>query len=486
MNIPNKVQLITYADSLGGNLRALKENLDAYFSAMFPVLHILPPFPSSGDRGFAPICYTEIEKSFGTWNDMDALGKDHTILVDVMVNHISKYSKQFQDFLQHGRDSIYADFFITLDKMWADGIPNQDDLDKIYLRRAKPFSEYQTANGNIEKVWTTFGMEDPSEQIDLDVRSPNVLKMIEETFSFFSQHGIGIVRLDAVGYVIKKMGTSCFLVEPEFSQFLHWIKDSAAKNNIQLLCEVHADISVQNKIAKDNFWIYDFILPYAVLETLLLGKSDLLYRILKDRPHNQFTTLDCHDGVPVKPDLDGIADIDRVKKVCAICEERGSHFTRVVSEEHKDADGFDVHQICGSYYSMLGNNDDAYIAARAIQFFVPGIPQLYYAGLFAAENDEARRLATRDNREANRHNFTNDEINSAVEKSVVKRLCKLIRFRDTHAAFNGEFTAKETDHNKIDFIWRNGSEYCRLQIDLKTYKSVITYMEDGTQKKFVI
>ncbi|MDR2900131.1 MAG: sucrose phosphorylase [Treponema sp.] len=478
MNIPNKVQLITYADSMGGNLRALKDNLDNHFSAMFSVLHILPPFPSSGDRGFAPITYTEIEKTFGTWDDMDALGKKYIILVDVMVNHISKYSVQFQDFLKHGRDSVYADYFITLDKLWADGEPNQHDLDKIYLRRPKPFSEYQTANGNTERVWTTFGMEDPSEQIDLDVHSENVLNMIEETFKFFSQHGIGLVRLDAVGYVIKKMGTSCFLVEPEFGQFLHWIKNSAAKHNVQLLCEVHADINIQKQIAKDGFWIYDFVLPYAVLETLLLKNSGLLYHILKDRPHNQFTTLDCHDGVPVKPDLDGITNFDKVKQVCAICEERGSHFTRVVSEEHKDADGFDVHQICGTYYSML-NDDDAYIAARAIQFFVPGIPQVYYAGLFAAENDEERRLKTGDNREANRHNFTNDEIDEVVKKSIVKRLCNLIRFRNNHIAFGGNFIARENNSNEVDFLWEKGSEYCNLHIDLSTSMGVITYTENG-------
>jgi sucrose phosphorylase len=485
MNIPNNIQLITYADSMGGNLRLLHETLEKHFSSMFPVLHILPPFPSSGDRGFAPITYTEIEKSFGTWDDMDVLGKKHIILVDVMVNHISKYSVQFQDFLRHGRDSAYADYFITLDKLWADGVPNQNDLDKIYLRRPKPFSEYQTASGNSEKVWTTFGMEDPSEQIDLDVTSPNVLNMIEETFAFFSQHGIGIVRLDAVGYVIKKMGTSCFLVEPEFSQFLDWIKRTAAKHNIQLLCEVHADINIQNRIAKEGFWIYDFVLPYTVLETLLLKNSDLLYHILKDRPHNQFTTLDCHDGVPVKPDLDGIADFEKVKKVCAICEERGSHFTRVVSEEHKDADGFDVHQICGTYYSML-NDDDAYLAARAIQFFVPGIPQLYYAGLFAAENDEERRLATGDNREANRHNFSVVEIDAAIEKTVVKRLCNLIRFRNSHIAFNGNFTARETDQHNIDFLWEKDNDYCHLHIDLQTYQGIITYTKNGTKESFVI
>lgn len=485
MNIPNKVQLISYADSMGGNLRALREILDRYFPSMFSVLHILPPFPSSGDRGFAPLCYTEIDSAFGTWDDIDSLGKQYTILIDLMVNHISKHSPQFQDFLRHGRDSAFADYFISLDKLWPGGEPNQHDLNKVYLRRFRPYSEYRTMNGNIEKIWTTFGKEDPSEQIDLDVRSPKVLKMFEEIFEFFSRHGIGIIRLDAVGYVIKKMGTSCFMIEPEFQQFLFWLKETAGKYNIQLLCEIHADMKTLNQLARKGYWIYDFTLPYVVLETLLLGNNDLLYRILQDRPHNQFTTLDCHDGVPVKPDLDGVADLARVRQVCKICEERGSHFTRIVSEEHKGPGGFDVHQICGSYYSML-NNDDAYIAARAIQFFVPGIPQLYYVGLLAGENDEERRLQTGDNREANRHNFTVDEIDAASQKPVVKRLCRLIQFRNSHNAFNGSFNARKNGRNSVNFSWENESANCSLQIDLATYQGEITYTENGKRENFTI
>jgi len=485
MNIPNKVQLISYADSLGGNLRALRETLDRYFSSLFPVLHILPPFPSSGDRGFAPLCYTEIEKTFGTWDDIDALGKQYSILVDLMVNHISKHSPQFQDFLRNGRNSAFSDWFITLDKLWPGGVPNQNDLDMVYLRRPKPYSEYRTMAGNIERIWTTFGREDPSEQIDLDVASQKVLEMFEEIFAFFSRHGIKIVRLDAVGYVIKKMGTSCFLVEPEFQQFLSWIKETAGKYNIQLLCEIHAETEIQNRLARKGYWIYDFVLPYVVLETLLLGKSALLYRILHDRPHNQFTTLDCHDGVPVMPDLDGIVDMERVRQVCAICKERHSHFTKIVSEEHKGPNGFDVHQICGSYYSML-NNDDAYIAARAIQFFVPGIPQLYYVGLLAGENDEERRVKTGDNREANRHNFTIDEINTAFQKPVVQRLCRLIRFRNSNCAFNGNFSFNDKNQDQVNLYWEKESEYCKLNIDLVTYQGCISYTENGNRMSFII
>ena len=486
MNIPNKVQLITYADSMGGNLSKLKEALNKYFPSLFSVLHILPPFPSSGDRGFAPLCYTEIDSEFGTWEDIDALGKQYGILMDLMVNHISKHSMQFQDFLISGRESVYADYFITLDKLWLNGIINQSDIEKVYLRRKKPYSEYQIKDGSTEKIWTTFGMEEPSEQIDLDINCSKVLEMFEEIFEFFSIHGIKIVRLDAVGYVIKKMGTSCFLVEPEFKNFLSLIKNSASKYNIQLLCEIHSDIKKQNHIANEGYWIYDFALPYIVLETLLLRKSELLYRFLKDRPSNQFTTLDCHDGVPVKPDLDGIADITNIKKVCAICKERASNFTRVISEKHKGPDGFDIHQICGSFYSMLNENDDAYIAARAIQFFVPGIPQVYYVGLLAGVNDEERRLRTGDNREANRHNFTMEEISANIQKSVVKRLIRLIDFRNNHIAFNGIFCAIESRAENINFSWKNGLNSCCLQIDLKTYKGFITILENEKEESFII
>ena len=485
MGIPNKVQLITYADSLGGDLCALRETLDRYFPSLFPVLHILPPFTSSGDRGFAPISYTEIEPSFGTWDDIDRLGKQYNLLMDIMVNHISAKSFQFQDFLQFGRKSIYADFFLTLDKLWPKGIPNQDDLNKVYLRRPCPYSEYRTMTGVTENVWTTFGMENPSEQVDLDINCPDVLQMFKDIFSFLSKHGVGIVRLDAVGYVIKKMGTSCFLAEPEFSQFLSQIKETADTFNIDLLCEIHADREILKKIAQNGYWIYDFLLPYAILETLLLCSNELLYQVIKERPHNQFTTLDCHDGVPVIPDLDGIFDFDKVKNVCRICEERGAHFTRIVSENHKSMDGFDVHQICGSYYSML-KSDDAYIAARAIQFFIPGIPQLYYVGLLAGENDEERRLRTGDDREANRHNYTSDEIAAAVEKEVVQRLCRLIRLRNTHGAFNGIFSVSESNNKQIDFQWIKDSEFCRLKIDLVTMRGNISYSENNEHKQINI
>src|SRR5690554_4382177 len=106
MSVKNQVQLITYPDSLGGNLKVLHDVLSNKFQEIFEGgIHILPPFPSSGDRGFAPLTYFEIEPSFGTWEDIKNIGDNYDILLDLMVNHISRRSKYFQDFLEKGRES---------------------------------------------------------------------------------------------------------------------------------------------------------------------------------------------------------------------------------------------------------------------------------------------------------------------------------------------------------------------------------------------
>lgn len=486
MSIPNKVQLITYADSMGGDLQALRRVLNTHFAGDFPVLHILPPFPSSGDRGFAPIDYFQIEPQFGSWADMDALGQEHGLLVDLMVNHISKASPEFQDYLRRGAASPYANYFLPLGKIWPGGEPVPQDLEKIYLRRERPWSCYTLGDGTTARIWTTFGMTEPSEQIDLDVNEPAVRQMFQDIFTHFARHGIRLVRLDAVGYAIKKAGTSCFLVEPDIYDFMDWAKAAAGQEGIELLCEVHAETGVQYRLARHGYWIYDFLLPYTVLHLLHHKNSGLLYRMLEGRPENQFTTLDCHDGVPVKPDLDGWVEADQAREVCEACKMRGAHFTRVVSEEHKGTDGFDVHQICGSYYSLLGKNDDAYIAARAIQFFVPGIPQLYYVGLLAGVHDEARRKATGDDREANRHNFTEEEVAAACEKQVVQRLLVLIRLRNSHPAFGGVFTALPAGESEVVLQWQAGEDFCRLHIDLNGLQSEVDSQCNGKQERFCL
>lgn len=488
MKFDNRVQLITYPDSLGGNLAALQDVLRRHFRGLFTGgIHILPPYPSSGDRGFAPLDYGMIDPRFGTWEDIRRIGEEYGVMLDVMVNHISRRSPQFQDFLAKGRKSPHADMFLTLDKIWPDGQPVQADIDKMFLRRPVPYSSFTLGDGTEVKVWTTFGKTDPSEQIDLDVNSPLTRQYFSSIFRHFKSNHVRMVRLDAVGYVIKKPGTSCFFVEPDIYGFLDWVAEQAEEHDIALLPEVHAHYSIQYKLAERGFLIYDFILPFMVLEMLVNRSSAMLRRYLNERPSNQFTMLDCHDGIPVKPDLDGLVDTERARRVVDLCLARGANLSRVLSDKHKSPDGFDVHQIRCTYYDALGRDDDAYLAARAIQLFVPGIPQIYYVGLLAGENDAAAVAERGDGREINRHNYSLEEIEQAVRRPVVQRLLKLIRFRNEHEAFQGLFQCLETEDREIKLRWENEGKSCMLHVDLDTFRSVIRYTDErGTERQWVV
>jgi sucrose phosphorylase len=286
------------------------------------------------------------------------------------------------------------------------------------------------------------------------------------------------VRLDAVGYVVKKPGTTCFMVEPEIYEFLDWITALAHSLGIELLPEVHAHYTTQFKLAEHGHWIYDFILPYLVLDTLLNKNSVKLREYLQMRPPRQFTTLDCHDGVPIKPDLNDLYRSEDARRVVDMCLARGANLSLIFSPKHKDPDGFDVHQIRCAYYSMLDCNNDAYLAARAIQFFTPGVPQVYYVGLLAGENDVESVKRTGEGRELNRHNFSLEEIDQAVQQEVVQRLLKLIRFRNEYPAFNGRFEVLDSDENELTLSWKMDDRRCTLNIDLETYQTVIVCTDD--------
>jgi len=477
--IKNQVQLITYPDSLGGDLSKLNYVLENYFPGLFSGgVHILPPFPSSGDRGFAPLTYSEIEPEFGTWDDIRKIGEESPVLLDLMVNHISSKSLFFQNFLEKGRRSEFSDLFITLDKIWPDGIPLQKDIDKIFLRRFEPFSTFTIRQtGKVEKVWTTFGKTNPSEQIDLDINSRITRELFFDFFKTFNKNNVKMVRLDAVGYVIKKRGTTCFFVEPEIYEFFDWIYELAHSMDVELIPEIHSDYETQLKLAKKGYWIYDFILPYAILDASINGTFRRLKEYLQIRPHRQFTMLDCHDGVPLKPDLNGLYMREDAQKVVDTCVSRGGNLSYIISPTHQDADGLNVHQIRGAYFSLLNCNDTAYLAARAIQFFTPGIPQVYYVGLLAGENDTDAVKKTGEGREINRHNFTLDEIERDAEKEIVRKLVNLIKLRNTHSAFNGEFTIEKCDDDQLILSWTKGDFFAKLVVDDYLHSAVISYNE---------
>ena len=466
--IAPRPQLLTYPDSLGGHLAVLGDLLDGPLDGLFHGVHVLPPFPSSGDRGFAPLTYREIEPRFGTWSDIRRLGERHDVLLDLMINHISRRSAEFQDFERRGRRSPHADLFITLDKVWPDGVPQPADVARIFLRRpTSPFSTVTIeTTGERERVWTTFGTAEVSEQVDLDVTSPVTRALIRDWFRFFAEQRVRIVRLDAVGYVVKKPGTSCFMVEPEIHEFLAWVTGEAAALGLTLLPEVHDVYPTQQRLAAHGLWTYDFVLPALVLHALRSGDATLLARHLSGMPERVFTTLDTHDGIPVRPDLDGILPPNDMLDLAALVHGRGGNASRILSAAH--AGEVDVHQLNCTYYSALDENDDRYLAARAIQLFARGVPQVYYVGLLAGVNDPAGIAATGDGRAINRHDYTLAELQAALERPVVRRLLDLIRLRNTHPAFDGSLEVEQPARGSLRLAWRDGSAAAELDVDVST------------------
>ena len=471
-------QLLTYPDSLGGDLGAIADLLDGPLDGLFRGVHILPPFPSSADRGFAPVTYQTIDPRFGSWESVKRIGARHDVMLDVMINHISRQSLEFQDFQRVGRRSPYADLFITLDKIWPDGDPEAGDVARIFLR--KPDSPFSTVTiertGDVERIWTSFGSADWSEQIDLDVTSEMTRSLVSGWLRSFAEKGVRIVRLDAVGYVIKKRGSSCFMVEPEIYEFLDWIASVADSLGLVVLPEVHDRYGTHERLASRGFWTYDFVLPGLVLDALETGESRRLAAHLERSPDRQFTTLDCHDGIPVLPDLDGILEPREMLDLAGRIRQRGGNVNRILSEG--GTDGVDIHQLNCTYYAALGCDDDRYVAARAIQLFAKGVPQVYYVGLLAGENDAEAVSRSGDGRAINRHDYTLEEVDAALGRPVVRRVLELVRLRNTHPAFDGELDVAG-DTSSLLLRWRNGDAVCALDVDLASGRIAV---DEGVPK----
>jgi sucrose phosphorylase len=466
-------QLLTYPNSLGGGLPQLAGLLDGRLAGLFQGVHILPPFPSSGDRGFAPLTYREIDPRFGTWGDIRRMGARHDVVLDLMINHISRQSPEFQDFERRGRRSPYADLFITVDKIWPDGDPPRGDIDLIFLR--KPDSPFSTITirdtGEQERVWTSFGSADWSEQVDLDVTSPTTRALITDWLRVFASQRVRIVRLDAVGYVIKKPGTSCFMVEPEIYEFLDWVTNEAAAHGLTVLPEVHDTYPTHRRLSEHGVWTYDFVLPGLVLHALQTGDARRLADHLREMPDRVFTTLDCHDGIPVRPDLDGILAPAEMLALATLVEQRGGNVNRILSSTHAEA--VDVHQLNCTYYSALQCNDDRYLAARAIQLFARGVPQVYYVGLLAGANDRLAVEQTGEGRAINRHDYTSAEIDDELDRPVVQRLIDLIRVRNRHPAFDGTLQVELIGHSRLRLSWRADSRSCSLDVDMSNGRIIV-------------
>ena len=480
MPITNKVMLITYPDSLGKNIEELRNVLKNDLKGAVGGIHLLPFFPSTGDRGFAPTDYTKVDPKFGDWSDVEKLGQEYYLMFDFMINHISRHSKYYEDFQQKKDKSKYADLFLSWDKFWPKGRPTKADVDLIYKRKDKaPYQEITFADGSKEKLWNTFGPE----QIDLDVRKKVTQEFIKQTLNQLIEHGADIIRLDAFAYAVKKLDTNDFFVEPEIWDLLAQVRDDIAAKGAMILPEIHEHYSMPFKIAKHGYFIYDFALPMVTLYSLYSGKSERLAHWLKMCPMKQFTTLDTHDGIGVV-DARDILTPEEVKYTSQELYKVGAN----VKKKYSSAEyhNLDIYQINTTFYSALGDDDKKYFMARLLQVFAPGIPQIYYVGMLAGKNDIKLQKKTKEGRNINRHYYTSEEVAEEVKRPVVASLLKLFTFRNTEAAFDleGNIEVETPSENEIRIVRMNKDQThkAELKANLKTLDYQV--LADGKEINF--
>jgi sucrose phosphorylase len=482
--VKNQVQLIAYVDRFGaGGLAELRALLAGPLAGVFGGVHLLPFFhPIDGaDAGFDPIDHTLVDPRLGDWDDVKALGADVPVMADLIVNHMSADSPQFRDFSARGDASAFAGLFLTREKVFPHGA-SEDDLRAIFRPRpGLPFTTLTLANGESRTLWTTF----TPQQIDIDVHSPAGAAYLAAILGQFQRSGITMIRLDAAGYAIKRPGTSCFMI-PETYAFISALTAQAHALGIEVLVEIHSYHRDQIAIAARVDRVYDFALPPLVLHALFNGTSRALRAWLAISPRNCLTVLDTHDGI-------GIVDVgadpaDRTGRPGLLPP---AELAALVERVHVNSGGqsraatgaaannLDLYQVNCTYYDALGRNDRDYLTARAIQFFAPGVPQVYYTGLLAEPNDMTLLARTQVGRDINRHHFAPAEIAGALARPVVRALAGLVRFRNAHPAFAGEFSIAETPDDQLRLTWRHQQDLATLEVDFTRRTTRIHHARDG-------
>jgi len=469
----NGCQLITYPDSLGENLSELRGILKSDLAGLFTGVHVLPFFPSSGDRGFAPLTYTEVDEAFGTWTDIEAIADEYDLIVDYMINHISRRSTYFRDFVARKDDSRYRDLFIRYRDFWPDGAPSKEDLERIYTRKPRPpYVEVTFEDGTVEKIWCTFG----EEQIDLNVDTDTGRRFMADALRGLCDHGAKVIRLDAVAYATKRPGTDCFFLEPDIYRLLDSARETAEPLGAELLPEVHEHYTYQEKLERAGYPVYDFALPFLMLHALYESDGTYLVDWLRTCPRHQITTLDTHDGIGVV-DVADLMPQEAIERTQEHIYEYGANVKRRYSSA--DYHNLDVYQVNCTYYSALGDDDEAYLLARAVQCFAPGIPQIYYVGLLAGRNDIELVEQTKNGRDINRHGYTPQEVRNEVGRPVVQRLFRLLEFRNRSPAFGAEIDINRTSKTRFSITRRNDIHRAKLTVDLQSRSFSIETADDG-------
>lgn len=467
--------ILVYAERVGGNLGEIEKLLKGPLSD-FDGIHVLPFFhPYDGDdAGFDPIDHTIVDPRLGTWADFKRISETHELTADLIVNHASNLSPEFLDWQQKGDASEYNGLFLTFDTVFPNG-GTEEMITSFYRPRPGfPFTAYEVA-GKRRLVWTTFM---PS-QVDIDIKHEQGMAYLKRILEALKSGGVKVVRLDAVGYAVKTPGTDSFMTE-ETLEFVTEITELIHSYGMRVLVEVHAHYTQQLDIAPLVDLIYDFQTAPLLLHSFFTGTVDRLDAWFKLRPANCLNVLDTHDGYGVidggpiggRPGLITQQEMANIFKVAEKNTGGHSAIASVIPQ------WFSLpHQINATLPNIVAN-DTAYVIMRAVQFFLPGEPQVYYVGLFNGMDDQELFRRTAQGRDVNRHHYTVAEIAEALEQPVTKAIIALARVRK-HPAFAGEFGWRVTGEDSMELSWAKGDDKLSLSFALKNPQLKITSVVNG-------
>ena len=465
----NTILLITYADSInrglsGKTLNDFGKFYKQYLEKFINSIHFLPFFPSSGDGGFSVKNHNDVDKAYGTWEDIQSLSKKANIMTDLVLNHSSSKGDWYKNFLDDKNPG--KNYFYVVDKNYDCSKvvrPRDHDLlTEIELQNKKKF------------LWCTFSHD----QIDLNFKNPDVLLEFIRLILKLSSYGIKIFRLDAVAFIWKQTGTTCLNLSQthEIIKLLRDIVDQLDKN---LIIVTETNLPKQENLSyfgknDEAHWIYNFSLPPLIVNTFLFEDSVALTKWSMKMPPAQLGNaylnfIASHDGIGMRP-AEGVLSDKEIKKMLQRLKKNGSKFSmrKLSNNEEK------VYEANISLFNALQFTDSdlkgkfalkRFIAAHCIILAIEGVPAFYFNSLFATKNDEETFASTGVKRNLNRYKWHYSTLvnliktNNTIERNCYETFKKLISIRKIQPAFHPNATQFTLNLDKNIFaVWRQSRD----------------------------
>lgn len=441
------VILITYGDQISepgcSPLQTLAAFLETYVREVITGVHLLPFFPYSSDDGFSVIDYMAVNPSLGNWEDIRRLGESFRLMFDSVINHISAQSAWFQAFLAGAPE--FADAFLVVDP--------DTDLSQVVRPRALPLlTPVCTVSGEEKWVWTTFSVD----QIDLNFADPGVLLRIVDVLLFYVEQGAEIIRLDAIAYLWKTIGTPCIHLEEThrvvklFRAVLDWVAPG-----VMLITETNVpheeNVSYFGDGSDEAQLVYQFPLPPLVLHALATGDASHLTAwasglSLPSQTTTFYNFLASHDGIGVRP-VEGILAPEDVR---LLADRTLAHGGQVSYKANADGSQ-SIYELNISYFDAISSPQadeppavqvSRFMVSQAIMLALQGVPGIYVHSLLGSRNDQEGLRRTGRARSINREKLRRAELEavladpSSLRHAVFTAYCRLIRARTAHAAFH--------------------------------------------------